>query len=419
MSRQVETRVLSRAVPTVDLVGWSGYPLIVLLASLVVQTMASFGTQGIAPLAPYLVEDLGISRAQVGLLVTATYGGAVLVLILAGGLCDRFGVRAPFVLGLALSGVPLAFAALAPSYFWLLLPLALCGLGNGCALPPTTRAIVDWIPTDRRGLAMGIKQTGVPLAGILCGLIVPAIGEVHGWRGAFLVLGMIAVTASLAVGLVYRDRPARPEATGPLRRSFGAVMKDRNLVLLGGVTWLNAGVQLSFIGFLVLFLLEHVGVSLGVATALLVVAQASGVVGQVLWGAASDALFGGRRKVVMGIIGVLAAAGSLALAQTDADTPVPLLGLLIGVVGISARGWSGINMIFVAELAGRREAATAAGMNLTANYLGVMLFPPLFGLLVDVTSSYASAFGAAGLASLLALLLLQFVRPRPAEEREP
>ena len=295
----------------VALVDRPAYPWVVLVASLVVQTAASFGTQGISPLAPFLVDDLGLTRAQVGLLVTAAYGGAVLVLILAGGLCDRFGVRALFALGLSIAGAPLVLASSMPTYLWLLVPMVLCGIGNGCALPPTTRAIVEWFPIGRRGLAMGIKQTGVPLAGVICGLVVPAVGETLGWRGALLALGLLAVASGGLVWLAYRDRHDEPSATPKRpREAFTRVIKDRNLLLLPGFTWLYAGVQLSFVAFLVLFLCEQVGLSLGAAAMLLVLAQASGVAGQVVWGAVSDALFGGRRKVVIAIIGALAAACS-------------------------------------------------------------------------------------------------------------
>ena len=73
------------------------------------------------------------------------------MLVVAGSLSDRFGVRALFLYGMIGAGVPLALASIAPNYVWLLVPLALFGIGNGFALPPTTRAIVEWFPTRNRG----------------------------------------------------------------------------------------------------------------------------------------------------------------------------------------------------------------------------------------------------------------------------
>ena len=399
-----------------SLTSWSGYPWVVLAASLLVQTSASFGNQAISPLAPFLVDDLGLEKKEIGLLVTATYVGAAGILVLAGSLSDRFGVRALFMLGMVLAGVPLALASLAPGYAWLLLPMALYGIGNAFALPPTTRAIVEWFPTRRRGLAMGIKQTGVALAGTICGLTIPLLGQAYGWRGVLLVLGLVTIGSGVLAWLLYRDRAAEPAAAGAKPRpSFRTVMHDRNLLLLGGVTFLYAGVQLSLAGFLVLFLREWVGLGLAEAGALLALAQGGGVVGRIGWGVVSDTLFGGRRKVVIGIIGALAAASFVVLALTGPETPRAVLLVTLAVAGVSAIGWNGINMTFVAELAGRQLSATAAGLNLTASYLGIMVCPPIFGLLVDLTGAYTTAFVIGAVASLLALGLLWQIRP-PARD---
>src|SRR5438067_501847 len=170
---------------------WSGYPWVVLVAAVLVQTSASFGNQTISPLAPFLLRDLGITRLDIGLLVTATYIGASFVLIPAGGLSDRVGVRRLFLLGPIAAGVTLVLAGFAPTYRWLFVPLALYGIGNGFSLPPTTRAIVDWFPPRRAGLPMGIKQTGVALAGVILGVLVPPLATAFGWRGAFIALGAL------------------------------------------------------------------------------------------------------------------------------------------------------------------------------------------------------------------------------------
>ena len=391
---------------------WTWYPWIVLAAGLLVQTSASLGNQAISPLAPFLVADLGLSKQDVGLLVTATYVGAAGILVLAGSLSDRFGVRALFLLGMVLAGVPLALASLAPNYAWLLLPMALYGIGNAFALPPTTRAIVEWFPTRQRGLAMGIKQTGVALAGTICGLLVPTLGRAYGWRGVLLILGLATVASGLLAWAAYRDRATEPAVAGSKpRASFRTVLRDRNLLLLGGVTFLYAGVQLSLVGFLVLFLTERAGLGLAEAGALLALAQAGGVVGRIGWGVVSDTLFGGRRKLVIGIIGALAAASFVVLSFTGPDTPRAVLLATLAVAGVSAIGWNGINMTFVAELAGRELSATAAGLNLTMSYLGVMICPPLFGLLVDATGAYTTAFAVGAVGSLLALGLLWQIRP--------
>jgi sugar phosphate permease len=413
---QREAGALPVAGPSGGMLAWPGYPWIVLLASSLVQTVASFGNQMISPLAPFLVQDLHLARKDVGLLVTAAYLGGVLVLVVAGSLSDRFGVRALFLVGMTLAGVPLALASAMPTYLWLLLPIALYGVGNGFALPPTTRAIVEWFPTRRRGVAMGIKQTGVAVAGMICGLIVPPLGEAVGWRGTVLVLGVLTVAAGLISWGLYRERPDDP-STGPkpARPGLSTVIRNRSLLLLSGVTFLYAGVQLSLAGFMVLFLTEKVGMGIAEAGAMLALAQAGGIVGRIGWGVVSDVVFGGRRKIVMAIFSVMAAVSSIVLAFTGPETPRIVLLLTLAVAGVSAIGWNGINMLFVAEIAGRQASATAAGLNLTCSYLGIMVGPPIFGYLVDMTGSYTTAFFVGAAASLASLLLLAPIKPPPPD----
>jgi MFS transporter, ACS family, hexuronate transporter len=128
-------------------------------------------------------------------------------------------------------------------------------------------------------------------------------------------------------------------------------------------------------------------------------------------GVVSDLYFGSRRRVEMGIIGLLAAGSLLLLAQIGPGTPYPILLALLAVFGVSGVGWNGINMVFVSEIVERQSSATAAGFNLTASYLGVMLGPPLFGLVVDATGSYAMSLQLGAVACLVALILLSQMRP--------
>jgi MFS transporter, ACS family, hexuronate transporter len=126
-------------------------------------------------------------------------------------------------------------------------------------------------------------------------------------------------------------------------------------------------------------------------------------------------VFGGRRKIVMAIFSVMAAVSSVVLAMTGPETPRLVLLITLAVAGVSAIGWNGINMLFVAEIAGRQASATAAGLNLTCSYLGIMVGPPIFGYLVDLTGSYSTAFLVGAAASLASLLLLAPIKPPPPD----
>jgi ACS family hexuronate transporter-like MFS transporter len=389
------------------------YMWVVLFASLLVQTTASFGNQAISPLAPFLLQDLGLNKGQLGLVVTAFFLGAVLIMTAAGWASDRLGVRRMFLVGLLGCGAPLLMAAQSPDLLVLMAAMLLSGLGNGVSLPPTTRAIIYWFPPRRRGLAMGIKQTGVALAGAIMGLVVPLLAAPLGWRGTLGAIGWFTMVAGLVAWLLYREHPdahagqARTRTEGAGLRTL---LTNRNLMLLCATSVFLAAVQLSLIGFMVLFLNERLGYQVAVAGGLLALAQASGVVGRIGWGLVSDLLFGGRRKGVMMIIAGGSSLSAFGFSLIGPDVPLLALWALLVMTGLSAVGWNGINMTFVAELAGRRSSATAAGLNLTGSYLGILFGPPLFGVLVDASGSYGPAFLAAGCLGLVALALVSLIR---------
>lgn len=60
-------------------------------------------------------------------------------------------------------------------------------------------------------------------------------------------------------------------------------------------------------------------------------------------------------------------------------------------------------MALVAELAGREESSAAAGLALTGSYVGVIVTPPVFGLLADLTGGYRLPFAALAVLGLVAL----------------
>lgn len=387
---------------------------LMLVLSLLVQTAASLGNTSIGPLAPDLGKDLVLSGAQVGLIVTAFYLGAIGVLLFAATAADRWGPRRLFLAGPALIAIGLLAASRAANFGLLLACMAIAGVGNGIALPPTTRAVMEWFGPASRGSAMSIKQTGLPLAGLLVAIGVPlGLGQV-GWRGSLALIALVTLVSAAVAFVLYRDPPGEhaPEA----RRGGGlkVLARDPHLLAVTGFATVMSGIQLALIGFLVLYFHRSLGYPLLLAGELLALAQVSGVVARIVSGVLSDRVFGARRQPVLVLMAAIAVGGDLALAAAPQGTPVLVMAAILVLLGFSAVGWSGVSMALVAELAGRERSSSAAGVALTGSYLGVILTPPLFGLLVDLSGGYRLSFVA-----LAALGLVAFVCARLAGDPTP
>ena len=179
-------------------------------------------------LAPLLIADLGLSRAQVGLLVglafMAVYGFGTL---LSGVLADRWPRPRLIAAGLgawsaatALTGTASGFASLAA---W----RALVGIGEATLPPSALSMIGDRVPSARVGLANGLFYAGVPVGFALSFALAGFGAPRFGWRACFLALGAAGL---VGVATVWRDgRPAparglvapggRPPRRRPARRS--------------------------------------------------------------------------------------------------------------------------------------------------------------------------------------------------------
>ena len=385
----------------------------VLALIMAAQTMANVGPLGIPSIAPLIRESLDLSVAQAGSFLSAYYVGPVLMSLPAGWLADRWGVRGTMILGQALIAIGLGVVAVAPSFSFMIIILMLAGAGYGVLNPTTTKAGMAWFPPRQRATVVGLKQVGLPFGGAVGALVMPPLALAFGWRTAVAFAAAVVGALALLTWALYRDLP-EPAAAGPApeRTGFWAVMRNRDLWLVGVSTLIFAGVQTVFLSFLVLYLRDVVQIALVVAAKYLVAAQCGGVVGRIGFGLLSDRLFGGRRRIVLAIAGMGSIACALLLSTTAPGAGPWRLVPLAASIGCFGVGWNGVQHTLMAELAGVRAAGTAVGLGLAISSLGVTVCPPIFGLVVERVGGFGAAWLSLAASMVLGLLLLIPVRER-------
>jgi predicted MFS family arabinose efflux permease len=128
----------------------------------------------------------------------------------------------------------------------------------------------------------------------------------------------------------------------------------------------------------------------------------------------SDRLLGRRRKAPLLALAGLAGVACAILALIGPGRTWLLWAALV-MLGVGAVGWGGLFSTLAAETAGPAAAGAAAGVTAAIDNIGIFVGPPLFGLIVDRTGSYAPAWWAMVVAAVLAACLLALVRePRRA-----
>ncbi len=341
--------------------------------------------QAPSALGPILARDLGIGRAQLGLLSSAIIGGMMLTTLVMGLLIDRRGEREVVSSGVAAMAVLILLSTQAGTFWWLFSLFLLASFGASSSTPGGSKAINAWFPRSRRGLAMGVRQTGIPAGGLLAALILPPLAVGLGWASALAVGAGVTLLVALCFAAFFREPPTEGEGAEP-RVSLRSIVWNRGFLTATGYSFVLVGAQWSATAYLTLFLHEEAGVPVVAAGALLAVLQVGGITGRIGWGAASDRL--GRRKPIMVVVGLVAVPTCLTMAFVGQHTPPALLAILVALLGLSLLGWNGLYVAMIAESASPQAAATAIGAGLTVTNLGSFALPPLFGLVADLSVSY-------------------------------
>jgi MFS family permease len=116
-----------------------------------------------------------LERTQLGLILSIQMIGSVAMTSVAGLLTDRFGDKAVVFWSGAGMGLSLIAASLVATFSWLIFWLLMYGIGYAAVTPAGSHAIIFFFRKGDRGLAMGVRQCGVPLAGVIGSTVLPAI----------------------------------------------------------------------------------------------------------------------------------------------------------------------------------------------------------------------------------------------------
>jgi sugar phosphate permease len=351
-------------------------------------------------LAPGLRAAFGLSLPQVGVLLAAVSCGGALTVFAWGLAADRFGERITLALGLTGCAACVAAAAYAPGYPLLLALVLLGGAAGASVNSASGRAVMHWFAPEERGFALGLRQTSLPVGGLLAALGLPALEQAAGVDGALLGLAALCLAASAAGWLLIRERAAGPP--GEDAAGERSTVRDRRLLRLGAASGLYVGAQIAMIGFVVLFLHDARGLPTAQAAAVLAGMYLLGAVLRVVFGRRSDRT--GARVGLLRRVGLATVAG---VGLTAALTHAPL-GLLVPVLvaaGGCSMAWNGLSFTAAVEFAGHRRSGAAIGVQQTFMAVSTIVAPILFAALVAATSWWAG-FSAAALVALAGWWLL-------------
>ena len=198
---------------------YAGVRRLLLLASAMIFFDVAFFA-AIAPLLPEYVDDLGLSKAQAGVLSASYAAGTLIASLPAGYVASRVGPRRTVIFGLLVLGSASVVFGFAEEIYLLDAARFVQGVAGALIWSGALTWLITAAPEDRRGSVIG-TALGTAVAGALLG---PALGAVAGSIGTELVFSSVMlVTLLLALAAARLPETHTPESQS-LREVLAAML---------------------------------------------------------------------------------------------------------------------------------------------------------------------------------------------------
>lgn len=402
-STQCRTTRLSQKPPSTG----GGYIGPTILLTLI-QVMVSWAVFAPPVLAKQALPDMGLDPAWIGMLPVILFTAATFSSMMSAGLVSRFNpMRASQILVLLCA---VGSACIATSNLWLVvLGSALIGVGLGPATPASSHILSRVTPRHLQPFVFSIKQTGVPLGGVLAGFVGPPLTLIWNWQVAILVVSAGCLAVAIITEIWSRNYARFADPSVQIR--FELIGPLRLLLRSPVIRWMLGGcvplviAQYALTTFIVLYLQEDIGLSVITAGAVLAVAQASGGTGRIIFGAIAS-----RWATPLFTLLMLALLASVAAFLTSSLTSSWPLAAIYGVgvlFGAGAAGWNGVYLAEAARRAPGGEVSRTTGAIGFVIFAAVVIGPAVFGGIV-ATVSYEVAY--AGIGVLMLVSVFSFLR---------
>ena len=368
---------------------------------------------------PLIRQDLGISLAHSGVLLSAFLIAYAVFQLPAGAAVDRFGARLLLSSGLAVWSFAQILGGIVSSFWQFIGVRALLGLGESPQFPSCARVVADWFGEGDRGSATGIWNSSSSLGTAIAAPLLTILMIHLGWRWMFIVMGLAGLVVAFAFYSLHRDpqqvalsAAEREYLAHSERESQPMSFRDWRRLFKFSTTW---GMVCGFFGIVYMswlyyaWLPQYLEIQWHLSIAktgwVAAIPFTCGVVGALAGGRVCDVLtrhgFSAINSCKLPIVSALFAVvifTVLAAYSSNSTLAVIYISLsMFMMTGASSAAWA---MATVA--APQNLAASLGSIQNFGGYCGGALAPVVTGYMVQATTSFHSALLVAAAVALLA-----------------
>ena len=375
---------------------------------------ASLSTRALDPVLPHVASDFAVSiTTAAGFASVYAFTFAIIQPVL-GAAADLFGKARLAVICLVLLGIANILGSLSSSFPLLFATRILAGIGAGGVFPIALSLTSDLVGPDKRQVAIGRTLAGSMSGNLLGASLSGLIGDFMGWRGVLGFLGVLAVTASIAVALGFRgSKLSRVPANidfAALRHGYRTIFSNPNAKVCYSAVFIEGCCVLGLFPYIASFLFEQGVTSLSIG-GLVIAGFAVGGLFYTLTVSRMLPLIGVNRMM---ITGATLMASQLAIVAFGPRWQFQALDFV-------ALGWGfymihGSLQVFASELS-EEARATALSLHSFFFFMGQTIGPIAYGFGLLHAGKVPTMLGAAAIIVVLGFVcakLLQQTRPTDA-----
>ena len=345
--------------------------------------------------------------------------------VIAGSLNDRFGPRSILTFSSISLGLGyILMSQMGASWQLYLLYGLLVGIGFATHDVITLSTIARWF-IRRRGMMTGLVKVGTGAGQLVVPLLAAAMIARLGWRSAYLVIGLVSLTALVAVAQLMKRDPEGlglyPDGVQPTGTTSGPAAQISSLTLSGAARtltfWSLCIAEFMIFGCLlttIVHIVPHardLGLQPTTAAAVLSTIGGISMLGRIVMGTAIDTI-GGKRALVLSLTLLII---SLVWLQVAANAW--MLFAFAVMYGFAHGALFTVMSPTVAEFFGTASHGLIFGVVLFCGTLGGSLGPLLAGYIFDLTGTYRAAFITLATMALIGLVLAILIRPVESDNK--